>query len=184
MTKALTLIIILCMLLRKFARLPFDREYFMALFSGFEGGLATTAAIAAGLLITTADIAIVITTATISFIVQAFNGSIGKFSSERTSDELDHQDVLHGFKKPVINASLQFAAHVAMGIIVLLPILYIDDQTDAMLVSIAVTLLLLLILGGYKGFVVGKRALPEALQQVGLGSMIIIAGILAGYLLR
>jgi VIT1/CCC1 family predicted Fe2+/Mn2+ transporter len=156
----------------------------MALFSGFEGGLATTAAIAAGLLVTTAELTIVITTATISFIVQAFNGAIGKFSSERTTDELDHEDVLHGYKKPVINASLQFSAHVVMGIIVLLPIIYITDQTNAMIVSIAVTLLLLFILGGYKGFVVGKRALPEALQQVGLGAMIIIAGVLAGILLR
>lgn len=156
----------------------------MALFSGFEGGLATTAAIAAGLLMTTAELAIVITTATISFIVQAFNGAISKFSSERTSDEINHEDVLHGFKKPVINAALQFSAHVIMGIIVLLPIIYIEDQANAMIVSIAVTLTLLFILGGYKGFVVGKRALPEAVQQVGLGAMIIVAGVLSGILLR
>ncbi len=172
------------MLLRRFTRLPFDKEYFMALFSGFEGGLATTAAIAAGLLMTTAELAIVITTATISFIVQAFNGAISKFSSERTSDEINHEDVLHGFKKPVINAALQFSAHVIMGIIVLLPIIYIEDQANAMIVSIAVTLTLLFILGGYKGFVVGKRALPEAVQQVGLGAMIIVAGVLSGILLR
>lgn len=166
------------------AHLPFDREYFMALFSGFEGGLATTSAIAAGLLVTTADLPIVITTATISFIVQAFNGAIGKFSAERTNDEIDHEDVLHGYKKPIINASLQFAAHVIMGIIVLLPVIYIDDQTAAMAVSIAVTLTLLFLLGGYKGYVVGKNPLPEAMEQVGLGGLIIVAGIAAGLLLR
>jgi len=171
------------MLFRRFAKLPFDREYFMALFSGFEGGLATTSAIAAGLLIFTDDIAIVITTASISFIVQAFNGAIGRFSSEHTNDEIDHEDILHGYKKPVINATLQFTAHIVMCVIVLLPILYLNDPTSAMLTSIAVTLILLFLLGAYKGYVVGKSSLGDAMEQVGLGALIIFAGILAGYLL-
>lgn len=171
------------MLFRRFAKLPFDRDYFMALFSGFEGGLATTSAIAAGLLIFTSDITIVVTTATISFIVQAFNSAIGRFSAEHTNHEIDHEDILQGYKKPIINASLQFMAHIMMGVIVLLPILYLDSTTEAMLASIGVTLALLFLLGGYKGYVVGKNPLPEAMQQVGLGTLIICAGIIAGYLL-
>jgi len=155
----------------------------MALFSGFEGGLATTSAIAAGLLITTSDVTIVITTASISFIVQAFNGAIGKFSSEHTNDEIDHEDILHGYKKPIINASLQFIAHIVMGVIVLLPILYLDNATEAILVSISFTLTLLFLLGAYKGYIVGKSAMADALQQIGLGALIITAGIVAGYLL-
>ncbi len=156
----------------------------MALFSGFEGGLATTSAIAVGLLITTSDVAIVITTASISFIVQAFNGAIGRFSSEHTNDEIDHEDILHGYKKPVINASLQFIAHIIMGIVVLLPIIYVEELATAMIASIAVTLTLLFVLGGYKGYVVGKSPLPDALQQIGLGTLVICAGIVAGLLLR
>ncbi len=171
------------MIFRKFTRLPFDREYFMSLFSGFEGGLATTSAIAAGLLITTSDVAIVLTTASISFIVQAFNGAIGKFSSEHTNDEIDHQDILHGYKKPVINAALQFSAHIVMGIVVLLPVIYMDNSTAAMLTSIGITLTLLFLLGGYKGYVVGKDFLPDAMQQIGLGALVIVAGIAAGLLL-
>lgn len=168
---------------RKFARLPFDRDYFMALFSGFEGGLATTSAIAAGLLIFTHDTSIVITTATISFIVQAFNGAIIKFSAEHTNDEIDHKDILHGYRKPVLKASLQFIAHTVMGIVVLLPIIYLDSTVKAMMASIGITLGLLFLLGGYKGYVVGKNFLPDALQQIALGILIISAGIIAGYLL-
>ncbi len=171
------------MLFRRFTRLPFDREYFMALFSGFEGGLATTSAIAAGLLISTSDITLVLTTATISFIVQAFNGAIGKFSAEHTNDEIDHEDILHGYKKPIINASLQFIAHFLMGIIVLLPIVYVDNTSEAIIASVAITLVLLFLLGAYKGFIVGKDSLADALQQVMLGALIISAGIVAGYLL-
>lgn len=172
------------MILRRFAKLPFDREYFMSLLSGFEGGLATTSAIAAGLMITTSDIPIVITTATISFIVQAFNGAISKFSTEHTNDEIDHEDVLLGYKKPVITASLQFIAHVTMGVIVLLPIIYIEDAATAITISILTTLLLLFLLGAYKGFVVGKKPMPEAWGQIVLGLLIICAGMAAGYLLR
>lgn len=169
---------------RKVAKLPFDREYFMALFSGFEGGLATTSAIAAGLLITTENVTIVITTASISFIVQAFNGAIGKFSADRTTDEIDNEDMLLGYKKPTINAILQFVAHTVMGVIVLLPIIYLDDTTLAMLTSISITLVLLFLLGGYKGYVVGKEPLPEASEQVALGALIICVGVIAGYLLN
>ncbi len=155
----------------------------MALFSGFEGGLATTSAIAAGLLIFTDEIVIVTTTATISFIVQAFNGAISRFSAEHTNDEIDHEDILHGYKKPIINAFLQFSAHITMGIIVLLPIIYMENTTEAMFISVGATLLLLFFLGAYKGYVVGKGALGDALEQVGLGMLIIAAGILAGSLL-
>lgn len=171
------------MFLRRFARLPFGRDYFIALFSGFEGGLATTSAIAAGLLIFTHDTSIVITTATISFIVQAFNGAIGKFSAEHTNEEFDHEDILHGYKRPVIKASLQFMAHTVMGFVVLLPIIYLDSTTEAMLASIGITLGLLFLLGGYKGYIVGKGFLPDALQQIALGILIICAGVIAGYLL-
>lgn len=171
------------MAFRKIARLPFDREYFMALVSGSEGGLATTSAIAAGLLIGNSDRDIVIITAAISFVVQAFNGSINRFSAEHTSDEIDNEDAIQGYRKPVMNATLQFIAHVVMGILVLLPIIYIEDATVAMLVSIGVTLAFLFLLGLYKGYVLSTSTFREGLEQVALGALVISVGILAGYIL-
>ncbi len=171
------------MIFRKITKLPFDREYFMALLSGSEGGLATTSAIAAGLLISTSDRNVVIVTASISFIVQAFNSAINRFSAEHTSDEIDHEDVLNGYRKPIINATMQFIAHIVMGLLVLLPIIYVDNTASAMLISIGVTLALMFLLGLYKGYVVGTRAIDDGLEQLGLGAIVISVGILAGYVL-
>lgn len=171
------------MIFRKIARLPFDREYFMALLSGSEGGLATTSAIAAGLLVSSSDRNIVIVTAAISFVVQAFNSAINRFSTEHTDDEINHEDVLKGYRKPIMNAYLQFIAHVVMGVFVLLPIIYVDDAASAMLISIGVTLTLMFLLGLYKGYVVGTHALSDGLEQLGLGAIVISVGILAGYIL-
>ncbi len=171
------------MIFRKITKLPFDREYFMALLSGSEGGLATTSAIAAGLLISTSDRNVVIVTAAISFIVQAFNSAINRFSAEHTSDEIDQEDVLNGYRKPIINATLQFLAHIVMGVLVLLPIIYVDNTASAMLISIGITLALMFLLGLYKGYAVGTRAIDDGLEQLGLGAIVISVGILAGYIL-
>lgn len=155
----------------------------MALLSGSEGGLATTSAIAAGLLVSNSDRNIVIITAAISFVVQAFNSAINRFSTEHTDDEIDHEDVLKGYRKPIMNASLQFIAHVVMGVFVLLPIIYVDDAATAMLISIGVTLAMMFLLGLYKGYIVGAHALSDGLEQLGLGAIVISVGILAGYIL-
>src|SRR5680860_1609023 len=171
------------MIFRKIAKLPFDRDYFMALLSGSEGGLATTSAIVAGLLVTNSERDIVIIMAAISFVVQAFNNAINSFSSEHTSDEIDYEDVINGYRKPIMNATLQFIAHLIMVILALLPIIYIDNTASALLVSIGITLTLLFLLGLYKGRVVGTYALTDGLEQLGLGAMVISVGILAGYIL-
>jgi len=165
-------------------RLPaIDREYFMSLLSGFEAGLATTAAIAAGLVISFNDVSVVILTATISYIIQAFNNAVGRFSADRTSDELSLEDALVGYRKPVINAALQFMAHLAMGMAVLLPLVYISGAALALAASLGLTLALLFLLGLYKGLALGKRPLGEAAMQTALGALVIAAGIGAGWLL-
>lgn len=171
------------MIFRKIAKLPFDRDYFMALLLGSEGGLATTSAIAAGLLIVNSDRNIVIITATISFVVQAFNSSVSQFSSDRTSDEIDQEDLVRGYKGPATTALLQFVSHVTMGGLVLLPIIYVADEIHAMFISIGVTLALLFLLGVYQGFVVGTRAVAEGIEQLALGALVISIGIIAGYIL-
>ena len=57
-------------------KLPIERELFNALLNGSEGGLATTTAIISGLLVSTSNRELVVTTAFIAFMVQGFNGAI------------------------------------------------------------------------------------------------------------
>lgn len=160
--------------------LPFDRSRFMAWFAGSEGGLATTTAIIAGLMVTPAGLDVIVVTAIISFMVQGFNGSVGLFSAQRTDDEIDREDTFKGYRQPAVNASLHFLSHVVMSVLVLLPLLLVPNQFRATSYSIGITLILLFIIGAYKGRLVKRNPLRDGFELVVLGSLVICVGILAG----
>jgi len=171
------------MLFRQKTKLPFDREYFLALLGGLEGGLATTTAIVVGLIITTEQREIVVTTAVISFMVQAFNSSVGRFSAAHTDDEIDRIETWKGYRKPVYNALLQFTSHILVSLLVILPIVFVSDIFTAVGMIIAITLVLLLIIGFYKGFLLKLHPLRDAAELFVLGSLVISVGMLAGLIL-
>jgi VIT1/CCC1 family predicted Fe2+/Mn2+ transporter len=170
-------------LLYRAIRLPVDREYFMAWFSGSEGGLSTTSAIIAGLMVSSAALDLIALTAVISFTVQAFNSAIGSFSSNRTFDEIERQDIVKGYRKPAIDAALQFLSHVLMGAIVLSPIIFVTNAVEATIMSIAITLFFLFVIGYFKGRIVKRNPYRDGLELVLLGALIISVGITAGIIL-
>lgn len=155
----------------------------MAWFAGSEGGLATTTAIIAGLMVTQTGRDVVVITAIISFLVQAFNASVVHYSAERTDDEIDREDKRNGFWSPAIVAVWHFLWHTAMSIFVLLPILLVTNQLVATVYSIGITLVLLFIVGAIKGRAVKRSPLEDGLELVILGALVICVGLLAGILL-
>lgn len=171
------------MLFMQKTKLPFDREYFLALLGGLEGGLATTTAIVVGLSITTEQRELVVTTAVISFIIQAFNSSVSRFSAEHTDDEIDHIESWKGYRKPVYNALLQFTSHIAVSLFVILPIVFISDLIVAIAWTISITLLLLFAIGLYKGSLLKLHPARDGLELFIIGALVISIGIIAGYIL-
>ena len=171
------------MLFRQKTKLPFDREYFQSLFSGLEGGLATTTAIIVGLSLTTERRELIVTTAVISFLVQAFNSSVGRFSTEHTNDEIDRIESWKGYRKPVYNALLQFTSHVLVSLIVVLPFVFVANIVSAITMSVALTLCLLFFMGLYKGLIVKLHPARDAVELMLLGSLVISVGIVAGFML-
>lgn len=170
-------------LLHRPVMLPFDRGRFMAWFAGSEGGLATTTAIIAGLMVIHTGLDVIVVTAIISFMVQGFNGSIGLFAAERTDDEINREDRMSGYRKPAVNALLHFMSHVLMSVLVLLPILLVPNQFKATTYSIVITLVLLFGIGAYKGKIVKRNPIRDGLELVVLGSLVISVGIVAGTIL-
>lgn len=170
-------------LLHRPIHLPYDRERFMAWFAGSEGGLATTTAIIAGLMVTSTKLEAIVVTAIISFMVQGFNGSIGLFSAQRTADEIEREDSFKGYRQPAVSAFLHFAWHVLMSILVLLPVLLVPDAFKATTYSILITLTLLFMIGAFKGKIVKRNPIRDGLELVVLGSMVISVGLLAGIVL-
>ncbi|MDX1765372.1 MAG: VIT1/CCC1 transporter family protein [Candidatus Saccharimonadales bacterium] len=171
------------MLFKQKTKLPFDREYFLALLGGLEGGLATTTAIVVGLIITTEQREIVVTTAIISFMVQAFNSSVGRFSAAHTDDEIDRIETWKGYRKPVYNALLQFTSHILVSLLVILPIVFVSDIFSAVGMTISITLILLFVIGLYKGILLKLHPFRDAAELFILGSLVISVGMISGLIL-
>lgn len=163
---------------------PYDRDNFMAIFSGSEGGLATTTGIITGLMIDEISRQIVIITAMISFIVQAFNSAASRFSSERTDDEIDHQDKKKGYHLPLTHAAYQFSAHIVMSLIVITPIALVDNRYLAIVIAVLITLIFLFLIGGYKAKIINKNVLRDGLELAGVGLLVTVVGLIAGVFLR
>ncbi|HEX9594892.1 MAG TPA: VIT1/CCC1 transporter family protein [Candidatus Saccharimonadales bacterium] len=164
--------------------LPLSRQYFTAMLAGWEGGLSTTTAIIAGLMISTDKPDLVVLIAIISFMVQAFNGAVGRFSAEQTEQELDSRRRWMSYADPAKDAIVQFLAHVTVSILVILPIVMIANVLIAVSLSICITLLFLFFIGFYKGRLAKTSGLRDGVELVVLGSLIISIGITAGYFLQ
>lgn len=167
-------------LFRKTKKLPIDREYFLSLLGGSEGGLATTTAIIVGLSLSESSRSVVVTSALVAFCVQAFNGSVGHFSAEHTNDEIEDTDERDGYKKPAKDALFYFVSHIIMSLVVLTPIISMEDQTQAIFISIGLTVLLLFMLGWYKGRVLENSRFIDGIEMALFGLLVIGVGAFAG----
>ena len=170
--------------LRRQKKLPIDREYFLSLLGGSEGGLATTTAIIVGLMVSSASREVVVTSALVAFLVQAFNGSIGHFSSERTNDEIDDIEKKEGYRKPAKDALYYFLSHTATSLIVLMPVVIITDSLNAIIVTLSISLFILFTIGWYKGSVVKNSRFVDGMEMVMFGLLVIVVGALSGLALR
>ena len=74
---------------RHITNIPLGAEKFLAVFEGLEGGFAIGAGVLAGLSFAGLDRKILLMTAVVSIIVNGFNSSAVKYSSEHYIDELD-----------------------------------------------------------------------------------------------
>lgn len=152
--------------------------------AGWEGGLSTTTAIIAGLMVSTDKPDLVVLIAVISATVQAFNGAISRFSVEYTDQELDGRRKLIDYVGPAKDSMVQFLAHITVSIVVILPIVLIANAAVALGLTILITLLFLFLIGLYRGRLAKTSGLRDGVELVTLGSLVIIIGLVSGYFLQ
>lgn len=166
----------------KKAKLPISQDLFTSLISGSEAGIATTAAIIAGILISTDDRALVTTSAIVAILVQAFNSSINLIYTAHTVDEIENNHDKDSLLAPMIQAGLQFLTHMFNGILVLLPIIYVIDLGTALIISMTISLVLLTLTGYIVGKTVNHTPILNSVHSLTLGALIIAGGYAAGLL--
>jgi hypothetical protein len=165
-------------------RIPFGSDRFLALFEGIEGGFAIGAGIIAGLSLTNIDRKTLIAIAFISIIINGFNSAAVKYSSEHYMDQLDGVENEKPFSAYFIPAFIQFLSYFAISFISLFPLFLLGSVPHAILYSCIVTLVILLIAGTWRAYILGMPRWRDGFEIAFLGACIITAGFISGWVIH
>lgn len=169
-------------LFKQSVKLPFRREYFESVLSGSESGTSTTTAIILGLVATNQSIQTVATAAGITLFIQAFNAASSRYSALRTATEIDGIDEYQP-RIPAIGSVLQFFFHMVFGLLPLIPILVLSIG-NGIIYTVLVAIASLMVVAIYKVRYIKKHAWQDGVELVLLGILVMLVGLLAGFLLE
>ena len=165
---------------RRTVRLPLGTQRFLAAFEGIEGGFAVGASIVVALGLAGLDRHLLLVTAIVSIIVNGFNSSSVKYSSEHYLDELDGREKKSAFRHYFIPSFIEFVCYFSISFISVLPLIFVDDVRLAVGVSIAITLLLLFLAGYWRGYMLRTSGMRDGIETLVLGVGIIAVGLVSG----
>ncbi len=155
----------------------------MSVLEGIEGGFAIFSGILAGLSFETSNRRLLLITAAIGIIVNGFNSSAVRYSSQHFTDELDGREKRRVVRYYLIPALVEFLVYLVVCAVILLPLLLIGSLAGAVIASSLLTVSVLFAAGYYKGRLLGARPWRDGLELAVLGALIISVGAFAGYLL-
>jgi VIT1/CCC1 family predicted Fe2+/Mn2+ transporter len=164
--------------------IPFGSDRFLALFEGIEGGFAIGAGIIAGLSLTNIDRKSLIAIAFISIIINGFNSAAVKYSSEHYLDEIDGVENEKPLSAYFIPALIQFLSYFAISFISLTPLFLLGSIPHAILYSCVITLIILLIAGTWRAYILGMPRWRDGFEIAFLGACIIAAGFTSGWIIH
>lgn len=165
---------------RRTVRLPLGAQRFLAAFEGFEGGFAIGTSIIIALSFASHSRTTLLLTAIISIIVNGFNNASLKYSSEHYLDELDGRETRHPFRNYFGPALVEFLSYFAISFITVVPLITMRDIPTAIVVSTALTLLLLFAAGYWRAYMLHMPRLRDGLETMMLGGGIMVVGLVSG----
>ncbi len=166
---------------RKRLRLPLGAERLLALLEGLEGGFAIGASVVVGLSFANLDRRVLLVSAAIGILVNGFNNAAVKYSSEHYADELDGREKHHPLHHYLIPAAIEFGAYFAVGLITVLPLIFIPQLYAAITLCSLITLTMLFAAGYWRGFLMHLHPARDGIEMMFLGACIIVIGALTGY---
>ncbi|PLS82037.1 hypothetical protein CYG49_00170 [Candidatus Saccharibacteria bacterium] len=164
-------------------RLSINTDNLLSVLEGIEGGFAIFTGILVGLSFETIDRRLLIVTAVISIIVNGFNSSAVRYSSQHYIDELDGHEKKSVFRYYLTPALVEFIVYLIVCLVVLLPLLLLPSLPLAIVGCVILTLTVLFCAGYYRGRILRTRPLRDALELTVLGALIITVGAIAGFVL-
>ncbi|TAH33009.1 hypothetical protein EYC58_02535 [Candidatus Saccharibacteria bacterium] len=169
---------------KRVVRVPLGNDNFLSVLEGVEGGFAIFAGIIVGLMFEGVSRELLVLTALIGIIVNAFNSSAVRFSSEHYMDELDGHEKRRRFQTYFVPAIIEFSSYLVVSFIALAPLLFVADLSIAVVLTIEMTLVILFVAGWYRGHLLNRRhAVRDGFEVMLLGLLIICVGAFSGWLL-
>lgn len=170
--------------MRRFRHIPLGADNFLSVLEGVEGGFAIFAGIIIGLNFEGVSRELLLLTAGISIVVNAFNASAVRFASEHYMDELDGHEKRHWFRSYLIPSLIEFLSYIIVSLVAVVPLIIVHPLWLASIFCVVFTLLILFIAGWYRGtLLVRRHAMRDGVEVAGLGLVIIAAGGASGWIL-
>lgn len=162
---------------RRNLKLPFGAQRLLALLEGVEGGFAIGAGLLAGMSIATTSRQLLFLTAAVTMIVNGANSAAIKYAAEHYTDELDGRE-----KNPVRYylwpAIYEFVAYLVVTAVVMSPLLFMQNVTQAAAVSCFATIVVLFAAGYWRGYLMRRHhKLRDGLELSLLALLIIGVGL-------
>lgn len=166
---------------RRRIALPLNAQRFLAAFEGLEGGFAIGASVLVALSLAGLEREVLLASVVVAIIVNGFNNASVKYSSEHFLDELDGREKSSAFKHYFIPSLIEFVSYFAISFISIVPLIFIDDLTQAVMLSVAVTLVTLYAAGYWRAYMLQMSSRRDGIETLVLGAGIILVGLISGY---
>lgn len=163
--------------------IPFGAQNFLSVLEGIEGGFAIFVGIIAGLSFQNIDQQLLVAAGVIGLIVNAFNASAVRYTSEHYLDELDGHEKHRKVRAYLVPALVEFMTYTLVSLIAVIPLLVINDTFTAIGLTCLLTITILYGAGWYRGTLLGRHARRDGLELASVGIAIILIGTVAGWLL-
>lgn len=160
---------------------PFGANNFLSILEGIEGGFAIFVGIIAGLYFQNISHDLLVATGIIGLIVNAFNASAIRYTSEHYIDELDGREKHSWQRAYLLPALVEFTTYVVVSLVAVIPLLLIEDSLTAITLTIIMTVAILFAAGFYKGKLLRRRAVRDGIELASFGLAIILIGTFAGW---
>lgn len=160
------------------------RKYLAEFVYGATDGTVTTFAIIAGSMGALLSAKIILILGFANLLADGFSMAASNFLSSKSKIELGDGDG----KRPIKTATATFLSFVIVGFIPLLSFviapLHSSINDSKFLISIILTSLAFLVIGGIKGMITGKKIVLSAIESFLIGSLAALIAFIVGYLLR
>lgn len=156
--------------------------YFKNFIFGVEDSLVSTVGLLSGVAIANVPRETIFLTGMVLIFVEGFSMGVGSFLSEQSSEDLIHKkskDKIFMIKAALI----MFISYFFAGFIPLFPYMILETKT-ALLVSIALAIITLFILGIIAGKVSHKSYIKSAMRMMIVGGVAIGLGVLVGSIIN